>query len=369
MRRAFPWLLLGAGLVTLVALVLFGAPAAPPSTHSSRSDAADGTSALYRAAAAGRSTVRLGSSPALGSGLLFIFSPNEPYSRREAAEVYDFVRHGGTLVYASEVPDPELEARFGLVRDTAAVRDVVAFTPGPLLSGVREVSGGATAYPFMAFQPDQVPIIRGALGDIVGLEQHVGSGLLVALADPLPLCNGYLLRSDNARLDADLLGTAPATGPIAFDESHHAAAAAGPAPAVASQSAASPWIYALVWAVIALYVGLALRGRAFGPPIPLSTPQARSTAEYVDAVGTLLRRSGGRRQAAELLLNATRRYLGRRLGGRSLPPDRLQELLERRRPELAGHLQAAENATAGAEGSEASLLEAARNLHDLEALR
>lgn len=367
MRRAFPWLLLGAGAVTLLALVLFGGAETPPSTHSSRSEAGDGTSALYRVAAQVGEARRLDSGRPGSGGLLFVFSPNKPYSTGEAGAIYDFVRAGGTLVYASEAPDPELESRFGILRDATTVRDLVAYAPGPLLQGVHEVSGGSPAIPFVA-DTDQVPILRGPLGEVLAFEQTVGKGRLVAIADPLPLCNGYILRSDNSAFAADVLGTAPATGPITFDESHHVAAVA-PAPvAPPRQAGVSPWIWALIWAVMAGYVGLALRGRAFGPPIPLDPPRPRSTAEYVDAVGTLLRRSGGRRQAAEILLNATRRAVGRRLGGRTLPADRLEEVLAQRRPELAERLRSAERAAAGAAGSEAALLETARNLHELERL-
>jgi hypothetical protein len=363
MRRAFPWLLLGAGLVTLLLLVLFGSAPAPPSTHASTSDAPDGTSALYRAAGA----ERLYSGAPGGRELLFLLSPDKPYSPDAASALYEFVhRRGGTLVYASERPEPELEARFGILRSTsAAVRDVVAYAPGPLLAGVREVSGGAATYPFIV-DTDQVPILRGPLGEVLGFEQEVGRGRLVALADPLPLCNGYVLRSDNAAFAADILGLAHGAGSVVFDESHHVAAPSiAPAPA-GTQAGTSPWIYAVVWAVVVGYVGLALRGRGFGPPIPLDPPRPRSSAEYVDAVGTLLRRSGGRRQTAEILLNATRRSVARRLGGRTLPPDRLDELLTLRRPELAERLRAAETSAAGAAGSESALLEAARNLHGLE---
>lgn len=363
MRRAFPWLLLGAGIAALLALALFGQAPAPPSTHSSRSAAADGTSALFRAAP---SAARLDAPSTPAGGLLFIFSPNKPFTDSQARGIYGFVHAGGTLVYAAEQPDPALEGRFGILRDSSSVvHDVVAYAPGPLLPGVHEVSGGAAAVPFLA-DSDQVPIIRGPLGEVLAFEQRVGRGRLIALADPLPLCNGYILRSDNAAFAADILGAGPAGSPVFFDESHHIAAAAAPAAPAAQAAGTSPWIYALIWAIVAGYIGLALRGRAFGPPIPLEAPRARSTAEYVDAVGNLLRRSGGRREAAEILLSATRRALGRRLGGRALPADRLEDVLAQRRPELAQRLRAAEQA--GAADSEAALLDTARNLHELERL-
>lgn len=346
MRRApaAAWLLLGAALAALLALSLFGGQTAPASTHSSTSDAADGTSALYKASAAsGRSTVRL-LAGGLGNPreLLFIFSPSQPYSLEEARAIRRFVSGGGVLVYAAETPDPALEGELGLVRAGGSVRDLVAYAPGPLLSGVDEVSGGSAAEPFTAELPAQVPILRGPLKEILALEMRLGSGLVVALADPLVLCNGNLLRSDNARFAADLLGLEPAAGAVAFDESHHAPLAP---PAPAPPTGAAPWIIAIIWAVAAGYIALALRGRGFGPPIPLAPPRARSSAEYVDAVGTLLRRSGGRRQALEILLRSTRLRVGRRA------------------PALSGQLDAVAAQTAGA--SDRELLDAARTLHQI----
>ena len=363
--RALPWLLLGAGVATLLALALFGTQQPPPSTHSSTSDAADGTSALAKAAAAaGHGVQRLQSSPATDAGLLFIFSPNQPYSMPEASIVARYVQDGGVVVYASETAEPGFEQEFGLVRDSGTAHDLIAFPPGPLLPGVHEVSGGAVAQPFVAGASDQVPLLRGPRQEVLALEVRRGKGLLVAIADPLVLCNGYLLRSDNARFIADLLGLAPPHSHVAFDESHHAAAAAA-TPVAQAVGGVAPWIAAIAWAVAALYVGLALRGRAFGPPVPLAPARARSSAEYVDAVSTLLRRSGGRRQALDILLQATRISLARRVGGVQLPPDRLRDALGQRWPDLAARLDQAEHVAASADLSESAVLDAARKLHEL----
>lgn len=342
--RSLPWLLLGAGVVTLLALALFGAQQPPPTTHSSTSDAADGTSALARAAAsAGHGVDRLQESPVTEGALLFIFSPNLAYTTDQASGVARYVREGGVLIYASETTDYALDGALGLERESAPVHDVVAFPPGPLLPGVHEVSGGAETEPYLA-HPDQVPLLRGPRQEVLALEMPFGKGLVIALADPLILCNGYILRSDNARFTADLLGLTPPQARVAFDESHHVSAAAAPPTAPAGSIA--PWVAAIFWAVSILYLGLALRGRAFGPALPLAPARARTSAEYVDAVSTLLRRSGGRRQALDILAEATKRALrGRRRTAES--EDALARLAH------------------PAELSEAELLDAARQLHEL----
>jgi uncharacterized protein DUF4350 len=342
--RSLPWLLLGAGVVILIAISLFGSQQPPPSTHSSTSDAADGTSALAKIAArGGHEVTRLHSGPATGAGLLFIFSPNQPYSFPDALTVARYVEDGGVAVYANETEDSAIEGEFGLIR-SGATRDLVAYPPGPLLPGVHEVSGGAEALAFDP-QPNQVPLLRGALQDVLALEVRRGKGLFIAIADPLILCNGYLLRSDNARFIADLLGLAPPNAGVAFDESHHVAGAAA-APAAQPAGSVAPWIAAIFWAVAVLYIGLALRGRAFGPPVPLAPARARSSAEYVDAVSTLLRRSGGRSQALDILVDATQRAL-------------------RGRRHQAGADEAVARLAAAGAASETELLSAARELHEV----
>jgi hypothetical protein len=195
------------------------------------------------------------------------------------------------------------------------------------------------------------------------VRQDVGHGQLVALTDPLILCNGFLDKPDNGRFAADLMAMTPAGGRVWFDEFHHGAAATA-SPATAWMT--TPWGIALVAVVVIVFVGLALRGRAFGPRISLRGPEDRSTAEYAVAVGSLLHRTGARRVTLEALLSATRHAVALRVGlGGDVPSDRLNATIAQRAPAAAEQLARAERELDVASVSEMDVLRMARRLHDL----
>jgi hypothetical protein len=73
------------------------------------------------------------------------------------------------------------------------------------------------------------------------------------------------------------------------------------------------WGAALLWAVLVIFAGVALRARAFGPRLSLQSMRDRSSAEYAEAIGRLLHRTGARAVTLETLVQATRRAIA---GGR-----------------------------------------------------
>src|SRR5439155_1332571 len=179
----------------------------------------------------------------------------------------------------------------------------------------------------------------------------------------LILCNGYLGKPDNGRFAADLMAMTPASGRVWFDEFHHGAAAGA---STETAWMTTPWGFALLLAVVITFAGLAMRGRAFGPAIPLRAREDRSTAEYAVAVGSLLHRTGARRVTLEALLAATRRAVAQRVGlGADVPSDRLTATIAQRAPAAAAELSRAERELELATAGEAEVLEMARRLHDL----
>src|SRR5207244_12402097 len=153
----------------------------------------------------------------------------------------------------------------------------------------------------------------------------------LAPTEPLVLCTRCLKLADNGRFAADLSAMAPNGGPVLFDELHHGQTAGAAPPETAW--IATPWGAALVLTVVILFVGLAMRGRAFGPPIALGQRADRSTAEYAAAVGSLLHRTGARRVTLDTLLSATRRAVAERVGvGGGTPRDQLLETIAQRSP-------------------------------------
>jgi hypothetical protein len=360
------WIGLGAMAVLVFVLVLLrgtGTQGQSPD-HASTSDAPDGTSALRAYAdALGHSSGSVEGDFTLASsaGLLFVFTPTSGFSATEVQQLTSWMQSGGVVVYAAEDGDPQLDTQFGLRRSATAV-SAKAHAAAPILGGVKTVAGadGARAFTTTA---SQVPLLRNDAGEVLAVRQDVGHGQLVALADPLILCNGFLGKPDNGRLAADLMAMTPAGGRVWFDEFHHGAAATA-SPETAWMT--TPWGIALLAMVLIVFVGVALRGRAFGPRIPLRVREDRSTAEYAVAVGSLLHRTGARRVTLEALLSATRRAVAERVGlGGDIPSDRLNATIAQRAPSAAEVLARAERELEGASASEANVLNLARRLHDL----
>jgi len=344
-------------------LALRGSSAGDSPEHRTDSDAANGTSALPQLAAGlGRQTTTLEDSFDLGSGLdeLFIFTPTRGFSPDEAQRLSSWVKGGGVLVYAAEEGDFALDFRLGVRRrDLPSSGDATGM--GPMLAGVSRVSGGDAVRP-LVLDPSGTGLLRSANDAVVGLEEFVGRGRLVVLTDPLPLCNGYLQRADNGRLASDLLSLAPPGGRVGFDEYHHArpgAALESPLTGLLSTS----WGAGISWAVLVVFAGLLLRGRAFGPRLQRSRTGGRSSAEHVTAVGRLLERARATDMTGQLLAAATRRALVARHGLQGTGPA-LEATLGGRAPTEAAALAEAE-AELRVNRSEAGLLAAARRLHRL----
>jgi hypothetical protein len=369
-RRAAPWLALGA-LVVIAAVLLASQPSSNDSPyHSSTSDGPNGTSALrLYASALGH---RVGS---LDNGfdipddaaLLFVFTPAIRFTTADAGALRAWVSRGGVVVYADEDLDPRLRGPLGIGRGTAYVsaeeRAVV-----PALDGALELDAPGVVLPVTA-GPGQAVLFRsttvpnGALQPLI-VESRLGQGRVIDVADPRLLANKWITDADNWRLAADLIALGH-SGQILFDEYHHNPLAQ---PGDPNDWVRQPWGVALLWAVFALLAGFAVRGRAFGPrlPPPGATPPDRSSAEYAEAVGRLLRRSGGRAATAAMLWDAVRRALAARLGvGQDTPFDRLPEVVGRRAPGLADEYAQAEREVQEAPNSEEALLRTARRLQAL----
>jgi hypothetical protein len=361
MRGARGWVLAGLAAVIVAALAYYGRPQQDSPDHSSSSDAANGTSAARLfAQAMGHPTDQVAGTFDLPAspGLMFVFTPTSPYTPGEAKRTMDWVRSGGTLVYASELGDRELDRALGVARLGGSVSTGNQLA-NPAFAGVRQVAGGGSVEPLDP-SAQQVPVLRTPQGLATAYVQTVGSGTVVALADPLVLCNGYLEKQDNGRFLADLLGVTGSGAPVTFDEYHHGVVLSDFAP---QAWVTTPWGAAMLWLLVAVFAGLILRGRNFGPLIPRPAEAGRSDAEWSVAVGELLRRSSARAVTLGLLASATERAVASRTGLPLQPRERFWNALWVRAPGLAADLAEAETTLQSSSATEADLLSAARRLH------
>jgi hypothetical protein len=361
MKGARGWIIAGLISIAIAAAAYFVQPHQDSPEHSSNSDAANGTSAARLfAQSMGHATDQVSGTfaPPASFGLMFVFTPTSPYTSDEAERTRLWVRSGGVLVYASESGDPQLDRAF-------AVRRLGNFTGGaleqanPFVPGVTSVAGGAQVIPLDP-GADQVPFLRVSGGLVVGYIQRISSGTVVVLADPLVLCNGYLDKKDNGRLLADLLGLASPNAAVLFDEYHHGVILSDFGP---SAWLTTFWGAGLLWLLVAVFVGLVLRGRSFGPLIRRPMEAARTDVEWAVAVGQLLRRSSARAVTLGLLATATERSVAAQTGIPLHPRERFWNALWVRVPGLAADLAEAENALHDSAANEADLLKAAQRLH------
>jgi hypothetical protein len=361
MRGARGWIIAALISIAVAAAAYFVQPHQDSPEHSSNSDAANGTSAARLfAQSMGHPTDQVSGTfaPPAAFGLMFVFTPTSPYTSDEAERTRLWVRAGGVLVYASEQGDPELDRAFGVTRLGGFTRGAL-LQANPIVPGVTSVAGGALVMPVDP-AADQVPFLRSSDGLVVGYLQRISSGTVVVLADPLVLCNGYLDKKDNGRLLADLLGLVSPSSAVLFDEYHHGVVLSDFAP---EAWVTTPWGAGLLWLLVAVFVGLVLRGRSFGPRIQLPAEAVRTDVEWAVAVGQLLRRSGARAVTLGLLAEATERAVATQTGIPLQPRERFWNALWVRVPGLAADLAEAENALHDSAASEADLLRAAQRLH------
>jgi len=345
----------------VLAFALRGTSSGDSPEHRTDSDAANGASALVQLAAAlhhQTTTLQDGFQPDLGMGAVFVLSPSVGFTGDEAARALDYVKGGGVLVYAAEQGDTQLDQTLQVTRQRN-IASGAAGGAGPQLAGVTRVAGSVAVQP-LAPAPAQVVLLRSTSGEPIAFEEFIGRGRLVVLADPLPLCNGYLERADNWRLASDLVSLAPPGTSVAFDEFHH-----GPVGVSSPLTGwlSTPWGAAIAWAVLVVFAALLLRGRAFGPRLVLPGAAVRSSAEHVAAVGGLLARSRAAATTGRLLAAATRRALAAR-HGMAMGPG-FERALEQRAPAEAAALRDAEAELERGGEADAALLSAARRLHPL----
>lgn len=361
MKGARGWIIAGLMSIAIAAAAYFIQPGQDSPEHSSNSDASNGTSAARLfAESMGHPTDQVSGTfaPPAAFGLMFVFTPTSPFTSDEAERTLLWVRSGGVLVYASEHGDPELDRALGVTHLRGFTRGTVQ-QANPIFPGVTSVAGGTPVVPLMP-GADQVPFLRALDGQVLGYIQRIASGTVVVLADPLILCNGYLDKNDNGRLLADLLGLVSPNAAVVFDEYHHGVVLSDFAP---QAWVTTPWGVGLLWLLVAVFVGLVLRGRSFGPVILRPSEAARTDVEWAVAVGQLLRRSSARALTLGLLATATERAVASRTGIPLQPRERFWNALWVRVPELAADLAEAENALNASAATEADLLKAAQRLH------
>ncbi|HUF39104.1 MAG TPA: DUF4350 domain-containing protein [Anaerolineales bacterium] len=330
----------------LVALTVFGAltrtadPAAIP--LDSASTAPDGARALYDwldelgYAVSDEVTSRF-VVPA-GTDLVFLLEPTG-MSGAEADALVEWVEDGGILVFAGGTfGTAPLLAAFDVARGFPETTGAAVAPALPVLLDppVEDpIPFEANSYLVPAFD-DYLPLAALPEGP-VAIRFDRGNGRVVLSASAQPFTNAGLKQPGAGAFVLNLAGEAPAGALIWFDEWHH-----GRRPAAGDPAGPGDWLRrtpagrAVLYAAGAVFVWIALSGRAFGRPVrPEGERTRRAPLEYITAIAGLNQLAGNR---TELLAHYHRR-LKRGLAARyridpGVPDDEFIEALRKYDPDM-----------------------------------
>jgi Domain of unknown function (DUF4350) len=265
----------------------------------------------------------------------------------ELTALGDFVRAGGRLV-ASGSATGTLAGDLDVL-PTGQV--YVADNAGVLAFVERVRTAGEAAWDGVT----QARVLLGPRRAPFLLEQRIGAGRALLLADSSPLQNRLLAGADNASLGLQLAG--PPQRPVVFVESVHGYAEATGVAAIPAR-----WWWVLGGLALAAVLYALASGRRFGPPEREQRELAPPRGEFADAVATGLAKARPRRAAVATVRRVARARLTR---AARLPADADDEAVGRAAAEL-GIDAAAVAAVLGPGADDAALLALGRLLTDLE---
>jgi hypothetical protein len=253
--------------------------------------------------------------------LAVVFAPSDRVTPREIGTLLDWVRGGGTLLYAlggergltDSLGLPRVRASAGPGAGSAGA--VVSAANSPLVAdiGVIDTFRYVFAESATPMRTGTAQVLAAASRRAAVLSFALGAGRVIAFSDVAPLTNESLRNGGSgllfARIAEAYVGD---TGVIEFDEYHQGYRAdGGPWAALRAFLGTSAGHGVLQIAVAGLLV-LLLGARRFGEPHQPPPPRRRSPIEHVEALATAYQRAGARRIARKLLLDGLQRRLGRR---------------------------------------------------------
>lgn len=146
---------------------------------------------------------------------------------------------------------------------------------------------------------------------IISFQQ--GSGRVVLSAMPQVFTNQGLAEPGHAEIALNLITAGGEVQNIWFDEWHH-----GIRPTIDSTGGRN-WLQgtpvgrAILYLALVLFIGLILRGRIFGRPVPLQKElHRRAPLEYISGIANLSRRAGNRTAVLEDYHGRLKRTIGHR---------------------------------------------------------
>lgn len=251
------------------------------------------------------------------AAVALVLEPLYTVTAEEGAALERWVEAGGLLVAAGDSQAAaSLLRRFDFrlaVLDAAL--DAPALVQTPLWVAPPLDAAQPRARFFLQSTRDDFVTLLAVDGRPVVVSFPQGDGRVILASSARPFSNAGLRAPGNAALALNVVSAAGRPGAVWFDEWHHGLRD------TAEQQVAGPgqWLRrtragqsVLLFAGL-LFAALVLRGRHFGPALPLPADASRrAPLEHLTATAQLSRRAGHRRAALEQYRHWLKRDLGQR---------------------------------------------------------
>ncbi len=249
--------------------------------------------------------------------MVLLLEPPLPPQDGELRLLEEWVEAGGILLLAgrswstqSALVYFEAERRIRAVPETAEFHPTTPRWQSPPLTE-------PPTWPAAPYLHTEVVdfVVEGVVnGRPVILSRPLGEGQVWLVADATIFTNEGLQQRGSAELVQNLVSLIGPTGRIWFDDWHR-----GIRPQEATITDLNDWLrqtplgQAILLFAAVLFMGLLLRGRPFGPPVPLpDTTRRRAPLEYITAIANLSRRAGHTQAVAHDYQQRLKRHLARR---------------------------------------------------------
>jgi len=315
--------------------------------------------------------------PADAEGKILIFArPTDFPDKKERTALLDFVRAGGRVIYAGDVPYLFLEA--GAVTPpslasipTAAGEKYSAASPSPLTAASPKITMTAGER-WVSSAGTQVPLY-GDPEEPVVVTWRLGRGRILWWAAPTPVTNSGISQEGNLSfflgcVQAVQPGANPAEITVLWDEYFH-----GYRGSLWDYFAGTPVPWAAVQLAFLAILALLAFGRRNGPLFSPPADSRLSPLEFVDTLGELYHRANAGSAAAGVAYHRFRTQLVRRL---AVPPSisnlrldaAVRERLGWKQPGLMDVLQRAEKVAVSSDVSNSDALKIVQALEHYEVL-
>jgi hypothetical protein len=249
--------------------------------------------------------------------VILLINTYSSFDQRDAQTLLRWIERGNTLILSEtgsiETPNALMRALQQRGDRLLKERTGKITIEQPLLG--HSPSMTATVRTWFGLNPERADYVQylSAQGSPLLISFKQGKGRVWLTSAPYLFTNEGLSDETNAALVGAMLSDTPRDSLVAFDEYHLSTQHVTSANSQTLQTLlfATPWGWAILYALIVTFTYLAINGQRLGRVLPLpQTIARRSPVEYVVSMAQLFRRAGKRSIAQKHYYHHLKRKLG-----------------------------------------------------------